>query len=76
MPTTLPAHPYRWGASDMLPTETRACLEYLDRRSNAASQAGDALALRIMREADRYPDLVPLARAVLAPVVDCDQEAA
>lgn len=76
MPMTLPAPPYRWGASDMLPTETRACLEYLARRSQAARQAGDALALRIMGEADRYPDLVPLALAILAPVVDCDQEAA
>lgn len=48
----------------------------LARRSQAARQAGDTLAQYVLDNASRYPDLVPMARAVLDPVVDRDQEAA
>ena len=60
----------------MLSTGSRENLLWLARRSQAARQAGDALAQHIIQHRDQYPDLVSLALAVLEPVVDCDQEAA
>jgi predicted nicotinamide N-methyase len=45
-------------------------------RARAARAAGDNLARHILKHPAQYPDLVPMAQAVLDPVVPSEQEAA